>query len=152
MRFLQGPSHLFKDCTHFWIAPHFRCPWTDTNNLTRIMRKITKCSLHAPIWWVCCKTRDDFFFFHQNFKKMHPLFFFLLFARSHSLSHTHHSNPLTSIQTNYWCREDEKARQTQEEREKGRCLVFIIHPLVACSVTLFSLSSPLPHFIRADGT
>lgn len=72
---------------------------------------------------------------------MHPP---LCCSLSHAPTNTRpdtHSNPLTSIQTNKWCRADEKARQRQEEGEKGWCLVFIIHTLVACSVTLFSLSS-----------
>lgn len=85
------------------------------------------------------KSRADFFFLpHQN-----VLFFFKRCTHCFAVhcltppqTHAHHSNPLTSIQTNKWCRADEKVRL--EEGEKGWCLAFIIHTLVACSVTLFS--------------
>lgn len=151
MCFISGLSNWFKRCPYFFWGCFSLCrPHADINNLKKIMRKSQNVLSTVPSAGTAEKSKADFFLFFIFFsikikkkKKMHPP---LCCSLSHTPTNTRpdtHSNPLTSIQTNKWRRADERARQRREEGEEGWCLVFIIHTLVACSVTLFSLSSLL---------
>lgn len=130
----------------------FCCSQADTNNHRKIMTKITKCSLRAPI---CGEMATVDFFFHKIFKKAQLLFCCSLSdAHTHMPTYTHphiHTHmrahtiqiPRQAYRQTSGAEQKGKLRQRREEREKGWCLVFIIHTRVACSVTLFSCSSPL---------
>lgn len=139
MCFISGLSNWFKRCPYFFGGCFSLCrPHADINNLKKIMRKSQNVLSAVPSAGMAFFSPSKF---KKKRKKMHPP---LCCSLSHTPTNTRpdtHSNPLTSIQTNKWRRADERARQRREEGEEGWCLVFIIHTLVACSVTLFSLSS-----------
>lgn len=128
----------------------FCCSQADTNSHRKIMTKITKCSLRAPI---CGEIATADFFFHKHFKKAQLLFCCSLsdahmptYAHPHIHTHTRAHTiqiPRQAYRQTSGAEQKGKLRQRREEREKGWCLVFIIHTRVACSVTLFSCSSPL---------
>lgn len=94
-------------------------------------------------------------FFHKHFKKAQLLFCCSLSdAHAHMPTYAHphiHTHmrahtiqiPRQAYRQTSGAEQKGKLRQRREEREKGWCLVFIIHTRVACSVTLFSCSSPL---------
>lgn len=129
----------------------FCCSQADTNNHRKIMTKITKCSLRAPI----CGEIATADFFSIKILKRHSYCFAVrsqththtcLHTRTHIYTHTCAHTiqiPRQAYRQTSGAEQKGKLRQRREEREKGWCLVFIIHTRVACSVTLFSCSSPL---------